>query len=129
MGAASAGVTDEDILNDAINTQNVVSYGIGNQAQRFSPLDKVNVDTIKDLVPAWSFSFGGGKQRGQELWEYNHRLPDGIFPCCEVINRGAALYGDLVFLYVKNHILMTIRNHSVIVFLLKKVKRKAHGNV
>ncbi|ORU91625.1 MAG: dehydrogenase [Cycloclasticus sp. symbiont of Bathymodiolus heckerae] len=125
MGAASAGVTDEDILNDAINTQNVVSYGIGNQAQRFSPLDKVNVDTIKDLVPAWSFSFGGEKQRGQEaqpviydgvifvtasysrlfaidartgqeLWEYNHRLPDGILPCCDVINRGAALYGDLV---------------------------------
>jgi len=125
MGAASAGVTDEDILNDAINTENVVSYGIGNQAQRYSPLDKVNVDNVKDLVPAWSFSFGGEKQRGQEaqpvvyngkifvtasysrvfavdartgeeLWEYNHRLPDGILPCCDVINRGAALYGDLV---------------------------------
>ncbi len=125
MGAASAGVTDEDILNDAANTENVVSYGIGLQAQRYSPLDKINGDTIKDLVPAWSFSFGGEKQRGQEaqpviyngrifvtasysrlfaidartgqeLWEYNHRLPDGILPCCDVINRGAALYGDLV---------------------------------
>lgn len=125
MGAANAGVTDEDILNDAKNTENVVSYGIGTQAQRYSPLDKVNVDTVKDLVPAWSFSFGGEKQRGQEaqpviydgiifvtasysrlfavdartgqeLWEYNHRLPDGILPCCDVINRGAALYGDLV---------------------------------
>lgn len=125
MGAANAGVTDDDILNDAINTQNVVSYGIGNQGQRYSPLDQVNVDTVKDLVPAWSFSFGGEKQRGQEaqpviydgvifvtasysrlfaidartgqeLWEYNHRLPDGILPCCDVINRGAALYGDLV---------------------------------
>ncbi|ORU89591.1 MAG: dehydrogenase [Cycloclasticus sp. symbiont of Poecilosclerida sp. M] len=122
---ANAGVTDEDILNDAKNTENVVSYGIGLQAQRYSPLDKVNADTVKDLVPAWSFSFGGEKQRGQEaqpviydgrifvtasysrlfaidaktgqeLWEYNHRLPDGILPCCDVINRGAALYGDLV---------------------------------
>ena len=125
MGVASAGVTDEDILNDATNTGNVVSYGIGTKAQRYSPLDKVNASTVKDLVPAWSFSFGGEKQRGQEaqpvvykgrifvtasysrlfavdartgqeLWEYNHRLPDGILPCCDVINRGAALYGDLV---------------------------------
>jgi len=124
-GAANAGVTDDDILNDAKNTENVVSYGIGNQAQRYSPLETVNVDTVKDLVPAWSFSFGGEKQRGQEsqpvvydgvifvtgsysrlfaidaktgqeLWQYDHRLPDGILPCCDVINRGAALYGDLV---------------------------------
>ena len=125
MGAATAGVTDEDILNDAENTENVVSYGIGTKAQRYSPLEKINADTVKDLVPAWSFSYGGEKQRGQEaqpviyngrifvtasysrlfavdartgqeLWEYNHRLPDGILPCCDVINRGAALYGDLV---------------------------------
>ena len=124
-GVANAGVTDDDILNDAKNTENVVSYGIGNQAQRYSPLETVNVDTVKDLVPAWSFSFGGEKQRGQEaqpviydgvifvtasysrlfaidvktgqeLWQYDHRLPDGILPCCDVINRGAALYGDLV---------------------------------
>ncbi len=33
---------------------------------------------------------------GQKLWKYEHRLPEGIMPCCDVINRGAALYGDLV---------------------------------
>jgi alcohol dehydrogenase (cytochrome c) len=33
---------------------------------------------------------------GEELWQYDHRLPDGILPCCDVVNRGAALYGDLV---------------------------------
>ncbi|MDP3439803.1 MAG: PQQ-dependent methanol/ethanol family dehydrogenase, partial [Azonexus sp.] len=82
--------------------------------------------SVKNLVPAWSMSFGGEKQRGQEsqpvisdgkmfvtasysrifaidvktgqkLWKYEHRLPDGIMPCCDVINRGAALYGNLVF--------------------------------
>ncbi|MEH6502970.1 MAG: methanol/ethanol family PQQ-dependent dehydrogenase [Cycloclasticus sp.] len=123
--AVSTGVTDDDILNDAVNTQNVVSYGIGTKAQRYSPLDKINAATVKDLVPAWSFSFGGEKQRGQEaqpviyngrifvtasysrlfavdvrtgqeIWQYDHRLPDGILPCCDVVNRGAALYGDLV---------------------------------
>ena len=120
-----AGVTDEDILEDQETTHQIVSYGLGLQAQRYSPLSTINAENVKDLVPAWSFSFGGEKQRGQEaqplvyngrifvtasysrlfaidaktgeeLWQYDHRLPDGILPCCDVINRGAALYDDLV---------------------------------
>ena len=123
--SAQAGVTDADILNDQQTANDVVSYGLGPRAQRFSPLAKVNADTVKGLVPAWVFSFGGEKQRGQEsqplvhdgkifvtgsysrlfaidartgeeLWQYDHRLPDGILPCCDVVNRGAALYDDLV---------------------------------
>ncbi len=121
----SAGVTDNDILNDASNTKNVVGWGIGPQGQRYSPLSMVNTSNVKKLVPAWTFSYGGEKQRGQEaqplvyngkmfvtgsysrmwaidvktgeeIWQYDHRLPDGILPCCDVVNRGAALYGDLV---------------------------------
>ncbi|SEF94708.1 PQQ-dependent methanol/ethanol family dehydrogenase [Marinobacterium lutimaris] len=120
-----AGVTDEDILNDQMTTEDVVTNGLGVQGQRFSPLTKLNSDNVQELRPVWSFSFGGEKQRGQEsqplvkdgvmyvtgsysrvfavdvktgeeLWEYNARLPDGIMPCCDVINRGVALYGDLV---------------------------------
>ena len=74
-----------------------------------SPLTQVNSKTVAKLVPAWSFSFGGEKQRGQEsqplvsngrmfvtasysrifalnaktgakLWKYEHRLPEGIMP-------------------------------------------------
>ena len=125
VGTANAGVTDKDILNDAATPGDVVSFGMGTQGQRFSTLDQINRDTVKDLVPAWSMSFGGEKQRGQEsqplvsdgvmyvtasysrlfaidvktgkkLWKYEHRLPDGIMPCCDVVNRGAALYDDLV---------------------------------
>ncbi len=120
----TAPVTDEDILNDAKTTHQIVTYGLGQQGQRFSPLDQVNTETVVDLVPVWSFSFGGEKQRGQEsqplihdgvmyvtasysrafaidartgeeLWQYDARLPDGILPCCDVINRGGALHGDL----------------------------------
>lgn len=123
--AASAGVTDQDILNDQQTTGDVVGWGIGPQGQRYNPLKQINADTIKDLVPVWSFSYGGEKQRGQEaqplvyngkifvtasysrlfavnaktgeeLWQYEHRLPDGILPCCDVVNRGAALYDNLV---------------------------------
>jgi alcohol dehydrogenase (cytochrome c) len=121
----SAKVTEKDVLNDQKTTGDVVSYGLGPKGQRYSPLDEVNVDTVKSLSPIWAFSFGGEKQRGQEsqplvkdgvmyvtasysriyavdvrtgeeLWQYDARLPDGIMPCCDVINRGAALFGELV---------------------------------
>jgi alcohol dehydrogenase (cytochrome c) len=121
----AAGVTADMIANDARSTDDVLTVGMGQGGQRFSPLTAINADTIGDLVPAWTFSFGDEKQRGQEtqplvyngkmfitgsysrlwaldvktgkkLWQYEHRLPDGIMPCCDVVNRGAALFDDLV---------------------------------
>ena len=121
----SAQVTDAMIANDAADNSSVLSWGMGTQGQRYSSLDTVNTKTVKNLVPIWSMSFGGEKQRGQEsqplvykgkmfvtasysrifavdvktgqkLWKYEHRLPEGIMPCCDVVNRGAALYGNLV---------------------------------
>jgi alcohol dehydrogenase (cytochrome c) len=122
---AQATVTDKMIEDDAKTTGDILSWGIGTQGQRYSPLKAINPQTIGRLVPVWSFSFGGEKQRGQEsqpvihngkmfvtgsysrifaldaktgakLWKYEHRLPEGIMPCCDVINRGAALYDNLV---------------------------------
>jgi alcohol dehydrogenase (cytochrome c) len=124
-GSVHAGVTTADIENDAKSTGDVLSWGIGTEGQRYSPLSQINTSSVKNLVPAWSFSFGGEKQRGQEsqpvitngkmfvtgsysrlfaldaktgkkLWQYEHRLPDGIMPCCDVINRGAAVFDNLV---------------------------------
>ena len=67
-GAAQAagGPTDQDILKDAETPGDVLTYGMGTQGQRYSPLKPINPDTVKKLVPAWAFSFGGEKQRGQE---------------------------------------------------------------
>lgn len=122
--AAWSGVTDDDILKGAENTSQVVTYGVSLNGQRYSPLNKLNTETVKNLVPAYSLSFGGEKQRGQEaqplvyngkifvtasysrafavdaktgeeLWQYDHRLPDNILPCCDVVNRGGALYDNL----------------------------------
>jgi alcohol dehydrogenase (cytochrome c) len=127
MAAAQAGaqVTTDMINKDAASTGDVLSWGLGTQGQRFSPLADVNAKSIARLAPVWSMSFGGEKQRGQQsqplvnngkmfvtasysrifavdtktgkkLWKYEHRLPEGIMPCCDVINRGAALYDNLV---------------------------------
>lgn len=118
-------VTNDDLLQDHLTTDRIVTDGMGLQKQRYSPLTKLNADNVKDLRPVWAFSFGGEKQRGQEaqpiivdgvmyvsasysrvfavdartgeeLWEYNARLPDGIMPCCDVINRGVGVYDNLV---------------------------------
>lgn len=123
-GAANAAVT-EAMLENAKDTKSVLNWGMSRDGQRYSTLNKVNDKNVNKLVPAWSMSFGGEKQRGQEsqplihngkmfvtasysrifavdsktgakLWKYEHRLPDGIMPCCDVINRGAALYDNLV---------------------------------
>ena len=125
VGAQAQGVTDAMIANDAATTNDILSWGLGSEGQRYSPLNKVNTANANRLVPVWSMSFGGEKQRGQEsqplihngkmfvtasysrifavdaktgtkLWKYEHRLPDGIMPCCDVVNRGAALYDNLV---------------------------------
>lgn len=123
---AYAGVTEDDLKNDQTMTNQVVTNGMGRHLQRYSPLDTLNKDNVKNLVPAWAFSLGGEKQRGQEtqpliydgvmyitgsysrlyaidvmtgeeLWQYDARLPEGILPCCDVINRGAAIYGDNIY--------------------------------
>jgi PQQ-dependent dehydrogenase (methanol/ethanol family) len=124
--AVGAKVTWDDIRNDDKTPGDVLTYGLGLKAQRHSTLKTLNTKNVAGLVPAWSFSFGGEKQRGQEsqalvhdgviyvtasysriyaidartgkrLWEYEARLPEDIRPCCDVVNRGAAIYGDKIY--------------------------------
>jgi len=123
--SAHAAVTEKMIQDSAKTGTEVLSWGLGTDGQRYSPLKQVTTANAARLVPAWAFSFGGEKQRGQEsqplihegrmfvtasysriyaldaatgkkLWKYEHRLPEGIMPCCDVVNRGAALFDKLV---------------------------------
>ncbi|MCT7664042.1 PQQ-dependent methanol/ethanol family dehydrogenase [Shinella kummerowiae] len=125
-GAVQAGVTEEDLAKDAETAADVLTNGMGRGLQRFSPMETLNTKNVKNLLPAWAFSLGGEKQRGQEsqpiiydgmmyitgsysrlyaidiktgkeVWQYDARLPEGILPCCDVVNRGAAIFGDNIF--------------------------------
>lgn len=155
-GTAQAVVTQQMIDNDAGDTKEVLSWGLGNQGQRFSPLKQVTPQTIKKLVPAWSFSFGGEKQRGQEsqpvihngkmfvtgsysriyaldvktgtkLWKYEHRLPEGIMPCCDVINRGAALFDNLVIFMTLDAQIVALDQNTGDVVWKEKIEDYASG--
>ena len=55
MGAQAA-VTDQMIENDGKSTNDVLSWGIGPQGQRYSPLKTVNTKNVAKLLPVWSFS-------------------------------------------------------------------------
>lgn len=97
------------------------------QRTGFSPLDQVNRGNVANLVPVWAFSTGVTEghegqplvhdgimfitaaynrlfaldaKTGDLLWKYERRLPQDVFPvvCCDVVNRGVALYGDKVYM-------------------------------
>ncbi|MEM0911108.1 MAG: methanol/ethanol family PQQ-dependent dehydrogenase, partial [Pseudomonadota bacterium] len=53
-------------------------------------------DGVMYVTASYSRVYAIDATSGEELWQYEARLPDGIMPCCDVINRGVALYDDLV---------------------------------
>lgn len=156
LAAHATGVTDAMIEADAKTTGDVLSWGMGQQGQRFSPLTQINAKSVAKLTPAWSFSFGGEKQRGQEsqplvyngrmfvtasysrifaldvktgakIWKYEHRLPDGIMPCCDVVNRGAALFDNLVIFSTLDAQLVALDQASGEVVWKEKIDDYAAG--
>lgn len=120
-------VTDDMLLNAAKEPNNWITYGRDYANSRFSPLAQIDAGNAKKLSAQWSFSFGvldgqtttpivnGGvmyvtsswsklfaldAKTGEMLWRYDHSLPEDVakYACCDVVNRGVALYGDNVYL-------------------------------
>jgi alcohol dehydrogenase (cytochrome c) len=119
-------VTDDMLLNAAKEPNNWLMAGRDYSSTRFSPLSKINTGNVKKLVPVWSFSFGVldaqnttplvvdgtmyvtsshghifavDAKTGTLVWQFAHPLPDGIgkMLCCDLGNRGAAVYKDKVY--------------------------------
>lgn len=119
-------VTDEMLLGAAKSADDWIMVGRDYAGTRFSPLAKINTGNVRKLVPVWTFSLGTldaqnttplvldgvmyvtsshgrifavDAKDGTMLWQYSHALPDevGKFMCCDLGNRGAAIYGDKVF--------------------------------
>ena len=124
--AAQDLVTDEMLLT-AQEDPNNWPMAIGNYTgNRFSKLSQINTSNVKKLVPKWIFSLGTldaqnttpviyngvmyatashgrtyaiDAANGREIWRYVHQLPEevGGHMCCDIGNRGIAIYGDKVF--------------------------------
>jgi quinohemoprotein ethanol dehydrogenase len=125
--AASFGQVDEArLLRAASEPQNWLLHGGDYQAQRYSGLDQINVDTVARLKPAWSFEFDTNRAQeatpivvdgvayvstawskvyaldaatGKLIWAYDPKVAGevGALACCDVGNRGVAVYKGRVY--------------------------------
>ena len=122
---AGPGPTQAELTNAGKNTDDVVTYGMSYNHNRFSPLRQINKGNVKRLVPVWSLSVENelGEQAqplvyegvlyvsnarwtyaidavtGKMLWRaavnFDPSTPRVV--CCGVSNKGVAIYEGKVF--------------------------------
>jgi quinohemoprotein ethanol dehydrogenase len=103
------------------------SYGLDYREQRFSPLDQIDlknvsglglawyvdsdytrgieatpivVDGVMYVTGSWSVVYALNAKTGQLLWKFDPKVPKsvGASTCCDVVNRGVAVYeGRVIF--------------------------------
>jgi quinohemoprotein ethanol dehydrogenase len=120
-------IDDGRLANAPAEPQNWMAHGGPYPEWYYSPLDHVNVDNVQRLAPAWSFDFDTIRgqeatpivvdgvlytttawnktyaldaKSGRQLWFYDPKVPGelGYKACCDVINRGPAVYRGKVFI-------------------------------
>jgi len=119
-------IDDARINNAASEPGNWLAYGRTYEEQRFSPLTQINKDTVADLGLAWYRDMGTNRAQeatpivvdgimfftsswsrvyamdavtGETLWSYDPQVPGetGRRACCDVVNRGVAVYKGRVY--------------------------------
>ncbi len=117
---------DARLANAAETPQDWMTYGGTQDEQRFSRLTAINTSNVSELGLAWSHEFDTARgqeatplvadgvlytttawskvyafdaETGKPLWNYDPKVPGetGFKACCDVVNRGAALYDGKVF--------------------------------
>jgi alcohol dehydrogenase (cytochrome c) len=74
-------VTYERILNARSEPQNWLTYYGAYNGQRYSPLDQINTENVKRLLPAWVFQWGSsGMQAGASTYAFEAApiVADGV---------------------------------------------------
>ena len=134
-------VTDDNLLAADKDPNNWLHYGRDYANTRYSPLTQVNTENVKKLVPKWNLSFGvlEGQDsqavayngvvyvtssfnrvwaldgtNGKVLWKYERELPGDVYPhlCCDVVNRGVAMYKDKVYLATLDSHIVALSNST-----------------
>lgn len=121
-----AGLDTAAIVANAAETKNWPSYGLDYEETRFSRLKGINTENIAELGLAWSTSLDSTRGveatplvvdgviyvssswsvvhavdgiTGEELWRYDPEVPREFAAkgCCDVVNRGVAVYEGKVY--------------------------------
>lgn len=121
-----AAVDTERIIEEEELGHNWLSHGRTYDEQRFSPLDQINTDNVDEMGLAWYADFTSNRgqeatpivvdgviyvseawskvgaydaRSGEQLWFFDPRVPGewAVNACCDVVNRGVAVYEGKVF--------------------------------
>ena len=120
-------VDDKRLINADKTPGDWLSYGRNYAEDRYSGLEQINKDNIKNLGLAWSLNIGStvngiettplvvdgimyltgpwskvyavNAVTGQSIWTFDPQVPGryGQKPCCDVVNRGVALYKGKIY--------------------------------
>jgi quinohemoprotein ethanol dehydrogenase len=126
LSASAANVDASRLVNADQHPGDWMSYGRTYSEQRFSPLTLVNdqnvgqlslawyvdldtrrgqeatpivVDGVMYFTTAWSKVFSVNAATGEKLWSYDPKVPPewAVNACCDVVNRGVAVWQGKVF--------------------------------
>jgi quinohemoprotein ethanol dehydrogenase len=124
--AVAANVDEASVRANEASTREWPVHGLDFAGTRFSKLDQINALNVKNLGLAWSYDLSSNRGieatplvvggvmyvtaswsivhaidvgSGKNLWTYDPKVPRryGYHGCCDVVNRGVALYHDKVF--------------------------------
>src|SRR5579872_2838819 len=121
----SAQVTFDRILNAGKEPQNWLTYSGGVSSQRYSTLNQITPDNVKNLELQWIFQSRSLERyeatplvvdgvmytvqnpddvlaldavTGRIYWTYNYQTSPDARPCCGRLSRGLAILGDTLFI-------------------------------
>jgi PQQ-dependent dehydrogenase (methanol/ethanol family) len=122
---AAPNVTQAMLNNAAKDSKNFLATNGNYDQTRFHPADKITTKNVKELHVAWIFQtdiresmetspivvdgvmyvttsfdhvYALNAQTGEQIWHYKHEMGPVTVYCCGPNNRGAAVYGDKVYL-------------------------------
>jgi alcohol dehydrogenase (cytochrome c) len=122
---AQAPITDQTLIDAQDDSSSWLNYSRNYEGWRYMPVDQINRDTVNDLEVAWKRGTGVGMgqfetsavvangrmfittqeshliavdpKTGETLWRYDYEFDRRAVVCCGPVNRGVAVYGDMVY--------------------------------
>ena len=122
----TSAINDQALVNAENDSKNWLSYGLNYSENRFSQLEEISEENVDKLGLVWSYDLNSIRgveatpvvvdgimyvtapwsivhaidtRTGKQIWTYDPKVPReiGIKACCDVVNRGVALYKGKVF--------------------------------
>ena len=123
-------IGDERLLAADKNSNDWITHGLDYAETRFSRLDQITTGNVNELGLAWSFELGTRRgieatpivvdgfmfftgpwsvvyafdaRTGQKIWEWDPAVDKAVYgdrACCDVVNRGVAVYKGRLYVGV-----------------------------